>query len=477
MSASSPHRRPGRSRTVRLLGVTGLLAVAAVPAAGQVTDPIALVAPDAPPDAATGARSLGTSVMRMDVSFRFRSGGSPRALLKLQKNQVRVVRDRHGALSLVAPRTGSLARVPVRGRGWHNVHIRVDAQRERLTVSVGRFRRAVRTPLLPETAVLVDAQAVPSDLSTVTIRPISSPLPARWAAPNPLAGALLWGRLNDPARGQVTAWRRSRPADAALISRIASQPRALWLGDWFADVRGVVAREVDAASRARATPVFVAYAIPQRDCGGHSAGGMAGPAQYGSWIGEIAAGIGSSPAVVILEPDALAQSACLPADVLQERLQMLSSAVDALGALPATSVYIDAGHSGWLPPSRMAVLLRDAGVERARGFSVNVAAARRDDEVQRFADELSRRLGGAHYVVDTGRNGTGPAPGNEWCNPRGLGLGRPPAATTDGGAMDARLWIKPPGESDGTCNGGPPAGQWWPEYALDIASRGVGAGG
>lgn len=33
----------------------------------------------------------------------------------------------------------------------------------------------------------------------------------------------------------------------------------------------------------------------------------------------------------------------------------------------------------------------------------------------------------------------------------------------------AYLWIKRPGESDGTCKGGPKAGTWWPEYALGLA--------
>jgi len=35
--------------------------------------------------------------------------------------------------------------------------------------------------------------------------------------------------------------------------------------------------------------------------------------------------------------------------------------------------------------------------------------------------------------------------------------------------VDAYLWIKTPGESDGTCNGGPKAGQWWADYALGLA--------
>ncbi len=34
---------------------------------------------------------------------------------------------------------------------------------------------------------------------------------------------------------------------------------------------------------------------------------------------------------------------------------------------------------------------------------------------------------------------------------------------------DANLWVKRVGESDGSCNGGPSAGQWWPEYAIALA--------
>ena len=36
--------------------------------------------------------------------------------------------------------------------------------------------------------------------------------------------------------------------------------------------------------------------------------------------------------------------------------------------------------------------------------------------------------------------------------------------------MDALLWVKQPGISDGPCRPGEPgAGQWWPEYALELA--------
>ena len=48
----------------------------------------------------------------------------------------------------------------------------------------------------------------------------------------------------------------------------------------------------------------------------------------------------------------------------------------------------------------------------------------------------------------------------------------PPLSSTSGAAAaDGYLWVKRPGESDGTCNGGPPAGAWFESYALGLASR------
>jgi endoglucanase len=36
------------------------------------------------------------------------------------------------------------------------------------------------------------------------------------------------------------------------------------------------------------------------------------------------------------------------------------------------------------------------------------------------------------------------------------------------------LWIKPPGESDGPCNGGPAAGAWWPDAAIELTRERIG---
>ena len=40
----------------------------------------------------------------------------------------------------------------------------------------------------------------------------------------------------------------------------------------------------------------------------------------------------------------------------------------------------------------------------------------------------------------------------------------------DGGTgLDAYLWVKPPAESDGTCNEGPPAGEVYLDQAVELA--------
>lgn len=95
------------------------------------------------------------------------------------------------------------------------------------------------------------------------------------------------------------------------------------------------------------------------------------------------------------------------------------------------------------------------------------------------------------FVVDTGRNGQGAwAPAASypdaqvWCNAPGRGVGPRPTTTTGKALADAYLWIKVPGESDGSCNRGvagstidpewggivdPVAGAWFPQQALQLA--------
>ena len=104
-----------------------------------------------------------------------------------------------------------------------------------------------------------------------------------------------------------------------------------------------------------------------------------------------------------------------------------------------------------------------------------------------------------HFVVDTSRNALGPWRGTSahpashsnteaWCNPPGRGAGQRPTANTGKALVDAYLWVKLPGESDGECyrwTNGPndpvygtqdsSAGVWFRTTALQMANNAIPA--
>lgn len=290
----------------------------------------------------------------------------------------------------------------------------------------------------------------------------------------PFAGRALYVDPKSEARAQAELWRRMRLPGVEAMEKLAEVPLALWVGDWVPDPEREVDRALTEADDRLRT--LVVYNIPQRDCGSHSAGGAGSARAYERFVAGVAAGIRGRRVILILEPDALAHDECLDEIGRAERWRLLGSAVDTLSAAGA-SVYIDAGDSNWIAAEDMARRLRSAGVDRAAGFALNVAHTELTEHEMRYAGVLRAILGpDAHYVIDTGRNGVGPSPDNAWCNPRGRKNGQRPTldpATTglpgDARGLDALLWIKKPGYSDGRCNGGPAAGKWWPEYALELA--------
>ena len=112
----------------------------------------------------------------------------------------------------------------------------------------------------------------------------------------------------------------------------------------------------------------------------------------------------------------------------------------------------------------------------------------------RYVNMLGSTVPTTHFVIDTSRNGQGPwqPPTGEypdpqdWCNPPDRGLGLRPTADTGIALLDAYLWVKIPGESDGACTRGlgptgtvdpewgivdPGAGQWFPAMALELAEN------
>lgn len=335
-------------------------------------------------------------------------------------------------------------------------------------------------------------------------------------------------------------------ADAALIKAMIDTPQAVWFtGGTPNDVEQDVRATVKRAGAKGEVPVLVAYDVPGRDCSQYSAGGAPTGDAYKAWIDGFAAGLGTSEAVVILEPDGLA---LLPTDCGQPdtygRVALIADAAHALASDPNAAVYLDAGHSAWHSVGDMAARLVAAGVQDAAGFFLNVSNYQPTNHETKFGTWISQciafannpeeggwRLGHydwcasqyypanpgdfstwhlsdewyaanlghavptTHFVIDTSRNGQGawtpPAAhpagdAQDWCNPPDRGLGERPTATTRVPLLDAYLWVKIPGQSDGQCfrwTSGPldpvrgmedpPAGQWFPQMALELAQNAV----
>ncbi|MEV0322341.1 glycoside hydrolase family 6 protein [Streptomyces sp. NPDC050658] len=298
------------------------------------------------------------------------------------------------------------------------------------------------------------------------------------AASSPAEGraaeSAFWVDPESAAARQVRQWEQEgRTQDADALKRISEQPMAVWpAGD---DPAPDIKAATDGAAQAGRTAVLVAYNIPHRDCGQHSAGGAHSSEFYRQWIDRFAGTIGGSRALVVLEPDAIPHivDGCTPAEYHADRYQLLSEAIERLKRQPNVKVYLDAGNPGWIAQSgKLAEPLTQAGIARADGFSLNVSNFQSDDTIKAYGRSLSGVVGGKHFVMDTSRNGKGPLAGDRadaWCNPPGRGLGTPPTDKTGDALLDAVLWIKRPGDSDGPCRGGPAAGQWWPDYALGLA--------
>src|SRR3954469_9566968 len=270
------------------------------------------------------------------------------------------------------------------------------------------------------------------------------PAPARaqtvsQAFMNMFSSARLYVDPASEAKRQADAWRRTRPADAALMDKIAAQPLAQWVGEWNVDIGRDVADAVSRITGARALPVFVAYNIPGRDCGQYSAGGANGSNAYKRWIRDFANGLGGKRAVVILEPDALAGMDCLSRPLQEERVNLIHDAVRVLKQKRA-AVYIDAGHARWVNAGEMANRLNRAGIADADGFSLNISNFLGNSVNIAYGTEVSKRVGGKHFIIDTSRNGLNNDRAGNWCNPKGQRVGTRPTTQTGNPLVDAYLW-------------------------------------
>jgi endoglucanase len=266
----------------------------------------------------------------------------------------------------------------------------------------------------------------------------------------------------------------SNPNEPVIAKDIASWSQATWFTTYNpTTIQSQVSSLTSAAAAKGQVPILVAYDIPNRDCGGASAGGAPTIANYETWISNFAAGLGSGTVIVILEPDSLALQSCLSAADASAR----DGAIDFAGHTihaddPKAKVYFDGGHSNWNSAAQQAATLKAAGVTTdADGVFTNVSNFEWTNDELYYGQQILAALGDSslHLVIDTSRNGIGP--GNTWCDPSGRAIGLPPTANTGYSFVDAFLWVKPPGEADGCAD---KAGTFDPALAAALATNPAG---
>ncbi|KAL2754929.1 carbohydrate-binding module family 1 protein [Sodiomyces alcalophilus JCM 7366] len=244
---------------------------------------------------------------------------------------------------------------------------------------------------------------------------------------------------------------------------------------------------------------LVLYNLPDRDCSaGESAGELSlnqnGLNRYKSeYVDPFAQKLKAASDLhfaVVVEPDALGNMVtnqnfpfCANA-----RLPQQDGIAYAIQQLQASNIhlYLDVSHGGWLGWPDNLVASTPAATHRIRGYATNVSnynhystnnpppwtdGSPSPDESRyatSLAGALSQRGLPTNFIVDQGRVALDGArqTGGEWCNVE-AGFGQPFTTNTNNPNVDAILWIKPGGESDGQCGmqGAPQAGAWFDSYA------------
>ncbi|KUL27827.1 glycoside hydrolase family 6 protein [Actinoplanes awajinensis] len=289
------------------------------------------------------------------------------------------------------------------------------------------------------------------------------------------AGTINGTLYRDPDTA-VARWVAANPNDsrtAVIRTKVASQPASRWLSNFnLGTIGSEVSAYVGAANAAGQIPALTAYGIPNRDCGGASAGGAPDLGTYQTWISAIANALGNRTVIVILEPDSIALQTCLSASEIAARDSALATAVRTLkNANPNAKVYLDAGHSTWNTAADQAGRLVAAGVANADGFYTNVSNFNGTAAETAYGRAIisalnGRGVTGKRQVVDTSRNG---GASGDWCGDDNTDrrIGSYPTTATGDDNVDAFLWVKPPGEADG-CRYA--AGSFQPDLAYSLAS-------
>ncbi|KAG3107894.1 hypothetical protein PI124_g9890 [Phytophthora idaei] len=231
------------------------------------------------------------------------------------------------------------------------------------------------------------------------------------------------------------------PDLAFAISAVEEYSIAAWYTDRLSTSdRAKMLKELTIKCSEDSRMTIVVYGIPNKDCNaGYSSGGaVSSTTDYEAFLSDLTTAVGDRKVLYVVEPDALGLLAedggCGSKAGYLENLKV---AIKALSANANAELYVDVGY--WTleyeaQRSKVVTIMKELAASGTLKGSTDMTC-----------------------IADTSRNYVAPTT-TDWCNVLAAGIGSPPTSETNVSNLDYFMWIKPPGESDGTCNGGPAAG-------------------
>jgi len=247
-----------------------------------------------------------------------------------------------------------------------------------------------------------------------------SSTPAKLPNPsNPLVGGP-WAVYHGNQDGVWPAYERASGATKTLLGKVALNPRVRWYhsgvtADKLAGKLRSEIAEQTASDQNALVQIAWFYLWPHGEGARNRPLSRAEQADYRHKVDIAVDVIGRTRMAIVLEPD-LALTA--PPMRKQEmstadagvRQSLVAYAAKRFSSLPRTAVYLDAGDADWLTLEKATSVLRNSGVQYARGFALGaIHYGSVPMEVSygvRLRDALeSAGLGEKHFVIDTADNG------------------------------------------------------------------------
>ncbi|TPX35211.1 hypothetical protein SmJEL517_g02345 [Synchytrium microbalum] len=323
---------------------------------------------------------------------------------------------------------------------------------------------------------------------------------------NPFANTL---QYVNPSYGALVNQSISLHSDnstrVALYQKVATYPTFVWIPS-LASISTISRHLSNAATQANGMPIvvsFVIYNIPGRDCSALASVGQIPPGALDQYktqyidpvFAQLALKQPNINLVLIIEPDALPNLIANNCTASATYPSAIAYAVSRFSALPNTSIYLDVGSGAWLggqvltqgkiAPVILSVMVLATAINpnaSIRGFSSNLANfnpfngngacpakqycplvkgaynGNRGIDENVYTSTLNVALAAVglptRWLVDTSRSGQIGVRTflGSWCNIQGAGLGDRPTSNP-ASQVDAFVWVKPPGNSDGASSG------------------------